>query len=177
MEARHAGGWARVVVWIGAIVSACSFTWVYLTLLAIAASWFGYLGPAEISFGLNLGYVIAAPAVVLTALLQPTSRWAAGYRKRAPISLDAPDYGAFELDYGANHNITDLPQAFKAATHFLNRGGDSGDSDGDSGKLIALGVIAALALACGALTTATLIKRYAAVPPLPAATNRPPTPV
>jgi hypothetical protein len=98
--------------------------------------------------------------------------WSGRYRERSRRTLDASSYDAFELDYAENHDIIELRQAFQAATDFLTRDRDS-DGDGETGKLVALAVIAAVALAAGILTTATLIKLYAATASLPTAPDRP----
>jgi hypothetical protein len=48
VEARVAGGWHRLMCWIGAIMSACGFTWCYLSFLALTAHHFGWLTDEQV---------------------------------------------------------------------------------------------------------------------------------
>src|ERR1700722_10237120 len=58
VEARHEGGWHRFMCWMGAIMSACGFTWCYLSFLALTAHYFQWITEDQVRATLELGYVL-----------------------------------------------------------------------------------------------------------------------
>src|SRR5215475_15307656 len=58
IEARISGGWRRLMCWIGAVMSACGFTWCYLSFLALTAHHFQWLTDEQVLAALNLGYLL-----------------------------------------------------------------------------------------------------------------------
>src|SRR5690349_6837454 len=52
VEAKVAGGWYRFMCWMGAIMSACGFTWCYLSFLALSAHYFGWITDAQMKAAL-----------------------------------------------------------------------------------------------------------------------------
>src|SRR4051812_10180723 len=68
-EAKSAGGWPRFMTWMGAIMSASGFTWVYLILAAFGLGSAGILPPEYVQYALELGYIIIIPGILFSGLM------------------------------------------------------------------------------------------------------------
>src|SRR5258708_12839718 len=58
VESKMIGGFFRMTVWCGAIMSACGFTWVYIALLGLLAQSFQWLPARYIQGIFSLGYLV-----------------------------------------------------------------------------------------------------------------------
>jgi hypothetical protein len=156
-ESKIIGGWTRFITWCGLVMSACGFTWVYLTLLAMIAVSTGHLTPEDGELMFKLGYLI----IILPVLGSGFGIWAhslaVAYRQR---SLGSTTIAAWNT-YAQFKNTWD------AASHAGNFLSDvieglgkrkSRSSKDGAGILIILLVI--LAVLGGAITTG-LIARWA----------------
>ena len=81
VEARVAGGWHRLMCWIGAIMSACGFTWCYLSFLALTAHYFQWLTDEQVLAALNLGYVLLLPFILFGGYAITLDSWAQAFRR------------------------------------------------------------------------------------------------
>ncbi len=163
-ETKKMGGWARFMSWMGATMSACGFTWVYLIVLAIVAQAAGLLGPRQVSGMVALGYAIIILPVLGSGLAIALDSWATAWRTRSFGNIAAAGYNTFAQVYNTYEAIESLPGVFSAIGD-LFKGSDS-SSDSEEGELGAAAVILAIALVIfavvgGVLTTATIIRSTA----------------
>jgi uncharacterized membrane protein (DUF485 family) len=169
VEVRHAGGWPRFLAWMGAVMSACGFTWCYLLLLAFVAYWAQWLTTPQLEAMINLGYVLIIPGVLFSGLMITIDSWAQAYRRRTLASFGTAAYNTFAQIHNTYHAISDLGRAFRGLAAFFqgSRGRDRKDRD-DAGAVLLVVLLVLLALFGGILTTAAIIRRVAGrEPPLP----------
>lgn len=155
-ESKIIGGWSRFIVWCGLVMSACGFTWVYLTLLtmiAVSASW---LTPADGEIMFKLGYLI----IILPILGSGFGIWAhsivQAYRQRTFGSVAVAGwntYAQFQNTWDAASHapgfISDVMERFA--------GGDD-DDDGKGAAAILMILLVILALAGGIITTGVIAR-------------------
>lgn len=154
-ESRLIGGWTRFITWCGLVMSACGFTWVYLTILtmvAIAANW---LTPDDAILMFKLGYLIIILPVLGSGLGIWAHSLAVAYRERSFGSMAVAGWNTF----AQVHNTW---EAARHAPNFLNdvlNGFGKRRSSKNGGGIIIL-LLVILAVAGGAITTG-LIARWA----------------
>src|SRR5262249_12776094 len=81
VEVRLAGGWHRFMCWMGAVMSACGFTWCYLSFLALTAHHFQWLTDDQVLAALNLGYVLLLPFILFGGYAITLDSWAQAFRR------------------------------------------------------------------------------------------------
>lgn len=167
VETKHYGGWPRFMAWMGAIQSACGFSWCYLFLLAILANQLHYLNDKTLMVCLDLGYILIVPGMLFSGLMITVDSWARAYKERTLANFGTAAYNSFAQIYNTYNAIEDIGPAFKSVVNFFGSDSKSGDSDDDNGGAIVLLLIVALAFAGGIITTAAIIKHTAAREPLP----------
>lgn len=156
-ETKVIGGWPRLIVWCGLVMSACGFSWVYLviaTLIAVSGGWLT-LQQGKILF--DLGYI----ALIIPILGSGLGIWvhsvmvAVRRRKFGDVAVAA--WNTFAQAHNTWEAASYAPSAFKEVVEFMK----SDDADEAKGKAIALVIgLCILVLFLGALTTA-LIARWA----------------
>jgi hypothetical protein len=171
VEARVAGGWPRILVWSGAVMSASGFTWCYLIFLALTAYHFDYITSEQLAVALNLGYVILIPGILLSGLMITLDSWARAFREGGFLNYGVAAYNTYAQIHNTYSAITTFGKAFGSVSDFFGKGGSSDSRDSKSG-LVAVILLVALALTAGILTTAFIIWRVAASTPLPPAPTR-----
>jgi hypothetical protein len=167
VEARHYGGWPRLMCWAGAVQSAAGFTWCYLLALAFGGWYFDFLPDRALTIMLGIGYLIIVPAMLLSGLAIMLDSWAQAYRSGSLLDIGIASYNT----YAQIHNTYAAAESFSAVIQGLGEAlTPSSDSDDDSsGLVIVLGIVAAVvSVGLGVLTTYTIINRYAGSVPLPA---------
>jgi hypothetical protein len=169
IEARVAGGWHQFMCWIGAIMSACGFTWCYLSFLALTAHYFQLLTEEQVLAALNLGYVLLLPFILFGGYAITFDSWAQAFRRGGILNYGAAawnTYASFHNTYSAWRNLSG---AFASLGNFFggSRRGES-DRNGEGGRgIIIVLLLVVFALLAGVLTTAAIIRRVAATEPLP----------
>ncbi|HVS36102.1 MAG TPA: hypothetical protein VMS17_11020 [Gemmataceae bacterium] len=168
VEARLAGGWRRFMCWMGAVMSACGFTWCYLSFLVLTASYFQWIPESAALAALNLGYVLLIPFILFAGYAITLDSWVQAFRRGGFLNYGMAawnTYASLHNTYSAWRNLggafTSLGQLF---------GGRRSSRDGDSGggsPVIIVVLLVALALLGGVITTAVIIRRVAATDPLP----------
>jgi hypothetical protein len=162
VETKHAGGWPRFMAWMGAVMSACGFTWCYLLLLALIAYWVEWLTQPQIEAMMSLGYILLIPGILFSGLMITIDSWAQAYRRRTLGSFGTAAYNTFAQIHNTYHAISGMGQAFRGLTDFFGGSGDSRRRDNDnSGAVLLVILLVLLALFGGILTTAAIIRRVA----------------
>ncbi len=170
VEAKHSGGWARIMAWSGAVMSASGFTWCYLLVLAALAYYFDWLTLDVIGVMIQLGYVVLIPGILLSGLAITFDSWANAYRRRTFGSFGTAAWNTYAQIHNTYSAIQGIGPALRNVTEFFTGGSRrSRNSDRDGGGLLVLLVVALvlLALLGGIMTTATIIHRVAGTSPLP----------
>ena len=167
VDARHENGWHRFMCWMGAVMSACGFTWCYLSFLALTAVYFEWINEYQAKVALNLGYLLLLPFLLFAGYAITLDSWVRAYRHGGFLRYGAAawnTYASLHNTYSAWRNVGG---AFASLSDFLGAGRkDRRDRDGAGSVLIVL-LLVVFALAAGILTTAVIIRRVAATDPLP----------
>jgi hypothetical protein len=153
-ESRIIGGWIRVVTWCALVMSACGFTWVYLTVLTIGAVAFGKLDPYWADIAFKLGYLALIGPVLGSGLGIWAHSLAEAYRRRS--------FGSAAV--AAWNTYAQVSNAWDAARHapgflddVLKAFGGRGRKSKDDGALMVV-LLFVLALAAGAITTGAIAR-------------------
>ena len=168
IDARVAGGWHRLICWVGAIMSACGFTWCYLSFLALTAHHFQWLSDEQVAAALNLGYLLLLPFILFGGYALTLDSWAQAFRRGGLLSYGAAAWNTYASIHNTYSAWRNMGGAFASLGNFLGgRRRDGGSQDGNGGGIIIVLLLVAFALLAGVLTTAAIIRRVAASDPLP----------
>jgi hypothetical protein len=170
VEARVAGGWHRLTCWAGAVMSACGFTWCYLSFLALTAHHFGWLTDDQVRAALDLGYVLLLPFVLFGGYAITLDSWAQAFRRGGFLSYGAAAWNTYASVHNTYSAWRNLGGAFSSLGDFLGGRRRERDRGGDGGVVVVL-LLVAFALLAGVLTTAVIIRRVAATDALPPPTG------
>jgi hypothetical protein len=166
VEARHEGGWHRFMCWMGAVMSACGFTWCYLSFLALTASYFDWISEQQMKAALNLGYVLLLPFILFAGYAITLDSWAQAYRRGGFLNYGAAAWNTYASIHNTYSAWRNLGGAFSSLGEFFGGRRSSRDGDGP-GPVIIVILLVVFALLGGILTTAAIIRRVAATDPLP----------
>jgi len=155
-ESKIIGGWTRFIVWCGLVMSACGFTWCYLTVFGLIGITTGKLTPEQLEALFNLGYLM----ILLPLLGSGLGIWihslVEAYRRRTFGSVAVAGWNTFAQAHNTWSAAKNAPNAIDGLFKFF--GGKKGSRKNDGGAVVIL--LAILALSAGIITTA-LIARWA----------------
>ncbi len=168
VEARHEGGWHRFMCWMGAVMSACGFTWCYLSFLALTANYFQWITEEQTMAALNLGYLLLLPFLLFAGYAITLDSWGQAYRNGGFLNYGAAAWNTYASIHNTYSAWRNMGGAFASLGDFLKRRRSSRD-DGGGGLngIILVILLVGLALFGGILTTMVIIRRVAATDPLP----------
>ena len=168
IDARVAGGWHRLMCWVGAVMSACGFTWCYLSFLALTAHHFQWLSDEQVEAALNLGYLLLLPFILFGGYALTLDSWAQAFRRGGLLNYGAAAWNTYASIHNTYSAWRNMGGAFASLGNFLGGGRRGRESrDGDGGGIVIVLLLVAFALLAGVLTTAAIIRRVAASDPLP----------
>ncbi len=165
-ESKHSGGWPHFLNWLGAIMSACGFTWCYLAV----AIFFGGTIPYEHDDGTSaplltmeqvqavaqLGYLIIIGPIIGSGLGIMVHSWGVFYRRRTIGGGAVAGWNTFANIYNISSALSYVPEASSGvADFFFGKGSDSKDGKGWVLFLVLLALIG------GILTTRAILLRTA----------------
>jgi hypothetical protein len=152
-------GWPKFMAWMGAVMSACGFTWCYLIVACVIATISGKVPPKYVQAIFELGYVAIIFPVLGSGLAITVESWSHFWRRRTFGSGALATYNTAANIYNTYEAIEALPSIFSDL-----KGVFSSDDDDDGIKgLLTLVVIVAVTLAIfGGILTTTLIVRSTA---------------
>jgi hypothetical protein len=155
-ESKIIGGWTRFVVWCGLVMSACGFTWCYLTILTIVAVVGGWLTPewGEVMF--ELGYLIIILPVLGSGLGIWAHSLAVAYRERNFSSVAVAGWNTYAQARNTWQAAQHAPSAFKEVVEAFS--GKNRKSSKDSGAALLVILLVILAVAGGSMTTAAIAR-------------------
>lgn len=159
------GGVAHFMNWMGAVMSACGFTWCYTILLAVSGgsipipqedgSSAPILDPESIQVLLELGYVAIILPVLGSGLAITLQSWAFFWRRRTFGSGAVAGYNTFAQVHNIYSAASTLPGVFR------HLGSVFKGSSGQNTKNVVLIALVAIALFGGVLTTWVIIRASA----------------
>ncbi|TSC81745.1 MAG: hypothetical protein G01um101420_850 [Parcubacteria group bacterium Gr01-1014_20] len=158
VETKAVGGWPRFMAWMGGIMSACGFTWVYLFILALLAQAFGRLGPEEINGMLSLGYLVIILPIIGSGLAITIDSWAHFWRRKSFGSGAVAGYNTFAQTYNTYQAIKTVPKAFEAVGGLFK---GKGSRDGKGAAAVFILILVVLAICGGTLTTIAIVRATA----------------
>lgn len=165
VEAKHLGGFIRLVVWCAAIQSAIGFSMVILAAMVFGAIAIGYLPPELGKSAFSLWYLLAIVPALGSGLIITIHSWIVAYRERSLSSMGVASWNTFAMAYDTYHAFDGVGKALSEVGKLFDTK-DSSDNNGKAVMVVILLVI--IAVLGGMLLTATIIKRYAGTLPLPA---------
>lgn len=155
-ESKIIGGWTRVITWCGLIMSACGFTWVYLTILTMIAVAGHWLTPewGEVMF--KLGYLIIILPVIGSGFGIWASSIANAYRRRSFGSIGIAGWNTYAQYRNTWEAASHAPGFLKDVLNAFSSKKSRNSKDSAAGILVILLVI--LAVAGGAITTGAIAR-------------------
>jgi hypothetical protein len=166
VDARHENGWHRFMCWMGAVMSACGFTWCYLSFLVLTAFYFQWLTEEQARLALNLGYILLLPFMLFAGYAITLDSWAQAYRRGGFLRYGAAAWNTYASIHNTYSAWRNLGGAFASLGDLFGGRKGSRDRDGGGGIIIVI-LLVLFALLGGVLTTAAIIRRAAATDPLP----------
>ena len=155
-ESKVIGGWTRFITWCGLVMSACGFTWVYLsilTMIAVAAQW---LTPEWGVVMFKLGYLI----IILPILGSGFGIWAHSiahaYRRRSFGSVAIAGWNTYAQFRNTWEAASHAPSFMRDVMDAFVSKDRRSSKDGAAAMLAVLLVI--LAVAGGAMTTGAIAR-------------------
>ena len=155
-ESKVIGGWTRFITWCGLVMSACGFTWVYLsilTMIAVAAQW---LTPEWGMVMFKLGYLI----IILPILGSGFGIWAHSiahaYRRRSFGSVAIAGWNTYAQFRNTWEAASHAPSFMRDVMDAFVSKDRRSSKDGAAAMLAVLLVI--LAVAGGAMTTGAIAR-------------------
>lgn len=154
---KTAGIGVKLLLWSGAIMSACGFTWCYLIPLSLAAGALEIL-PWEYVYGsLNLGYLIIIGPVLASGLVIMVHSWKRAWEKRSLMNYGVAGWNTFAQVHNTVRAMQTIPAAFDGVAKLFK--GGSGNGKGKAQLMMV--VLVALCLVGGIATTVALIRSSA----------------
>lgn len=162
-ETKHVGGVAHFMNWMGAIMSACGFTWCYL----LIAGFGGAAIPIEQDDGtmaplltqdalkafMELGYLVIIGPILGSGLALTIHSWAAYWRSRSLGDGVVAGWNSFAQVYNTVSALEHVPDAASGVASFFK--GEKKD-----GKVLVVALVICAALG-GILTTYAIVRTTA----------------
>lgn len=156
-ESKIIGGWTRFVTWCALVMSACGFTWVYLTLVTLGAIGGGWLTARQGQVLFELGYLV----LILPILGSGFGLWAnslvEAHRQRTLGSVGVGVWNTYAQFHNTWQAASDAPGFFSDVMGFFSSDDDNDDNSASAGLIL---LLVLLALAGGIITT-TVIAQWA----------------
>lgn len=169
VESKFMGGFTRFMVWMGAIMAACGFSWCLLIFLVLGgqALFPEYITTEIARVSFSLGYLIIVPAILFSGLMIWIDSLVQAWRQRDLPSMGVAAWNTFAQAYNTYEAIQGIPQAFGDVMSFFKSDGGGDSNDARGAAILIVIVLVVLAIAGGIIITASIIKKYAATTPLP----------
>lgn len=161
VESKAVGGWIWLVCVSGAIMSAIGFSSVYMFLIAILAVTTGYMEPSAVQAMTSLWYILIIIPALSTGLIITIESWRVALREKSLMNMGVAGFNTLAQAYNMYQAFTGIGDAFSKVGEFFS------DSDSNGRAIMAVLLLVAISLLGGVLTTAVLIRKYAASVALP----------
>jgi hypothetical protein len=128
VDARHEGGWHRFMCWMGAVLSACGFTWCYLSFLVLSAHYFKWITEEQTMAALDLGYVLLLPFLLFAGYAITLDSWAQAYRRGGFLNYGTAAWNTYASLHNTYSAWQNLGGAFTSLGNYF-KGNRSRDDD------------------------------------------------
>lgn len=168
IETKMMGGFTRFMVWMGAIMAACGFTWCLLIFFVFGGHVLfpEYVTKQMVSVSLSLGYLVIVPAILFSGFMIWIDSIVQAWRRRDLPSMGIAAWNTFAQIHNTYQAIDGIPQAFGEVMNFFGKAASDSDDAKSATFLIVIGLVV-MSLVGGIIITMAIIKKYAATVPLP----------
>jgi hypothetical protein len=153
IESKMIGGFFRMTVWCGAIMSACGFTWVYIALLGMLAQSFQWLPARYIQGIFSLGYLVIILPLLGSGLGIAVSSWAQFWRQKNLINGGIAAWNTYAEISNIVNAVRFVPEAI---ANVLSAFKGEDDEEDNRALLIMLAVVL-VAVGAGVMTARAII--------------------
>ena len=158
-RATGVSGW---LMWLAdmsaAVMSASGFSYVYLTVMGYVAQTLGWISYDVQTLSLQIGYLIIAPAIVLSGVAILIDSWVKFVKEPGLMSGGITAWNTFAQVHNTLTVIETLPQVFSSVSASLSAPNDDEDGGSIAGVAIALVLLAVFG---GILTTCWIVSSVA----------------
>lgn len=156
-EAKTVGGLARFMAWMGAIMSACGFTWCYAVVVVtiMGPSGFHKLKPEQVKIVFELAYLAILLPIIGSGLAITIQSWAYAWKTRRLGDIAVGGWNGFAQIYNITTAVREVPGIFEHLGKFFS----SEDDEDSKGWLVALAILICIA---GIMTTYSIVQVVAA---------------
>lgn len=156
-EAKNAGGWTRFMSWMGGVMSAVGFTWIYLILAAeiFGPGGLGKLNAKYVEGMWSLGYLAIVIPLIGSGIAITIDSWAYFWRRRTWGSGGLAAWNTFADIFNIVQAMETVPGALKEVSGLFSSDGDDDASATMAKWAIGLAIFAVLA---GILTTVFIVR-------------------
>ena len=153
IESKMIGGFFRMTVWCGAIMSACGFTWVYIALLGMLAQSFQWLPAKYIQGIFSLGYLVIIVPVLGSGLGLAVSSWAQFWRQKNLINGGIAAWNTYAQISNMVSAVRFVPEAIgNVLSAFKGE-----DDEEDNRALLTMLAVVLAAVGAGVMTARAII--------------------
>ena len=153
VESKMIGGFSRMTVWCGAIMSACGFTWVYIALLGMLAQSFQWLPPRYIQGIFSLGYLVIILPLLGSGLGIAVSSWVQFWRQKNLINGGIAAWNTYAQISNVVSAVRFIPEAIGNVLSAFK--GD--DDEEDNRALLIMLAVVLVAVGAGVMTARAII--------------------
>lgn len=159
-ESKIIGGWTRVLVWSGLVMSACGFTWVYLVIIDMVAISTGYITQEQGQVLFELGYLMILIPILGSGFTIWIHSIVKAFKTRKLGDVAVAGWNTYAQVHNTYSAARHAPDALRNVMDFFSGGkkssSRSSSNNNNGGVIIILLVI--LALASGIITTAVIAR-------------------
>ncbi|MBV8177130.1 MAG: hypothetical protein JO151_21575 [Verrucomicrobia bacterium] len=153
VESKMMGGFSRMTVWCGAVMSACGFTWVYIALLGMLAQSFQWLPARYIQGIYSLGYLVIILPLIGSGLGIAVSSWVQFWRQKNLINGGIAAWNTYAQISNVVSAVRFVPEAI--GNVFSAFKGD--DDEEDNRALLVMLTVVLVAVGAGVMTARAII--------------------
>ena len=149
---KQAGGVSHFMNWMGAIMSACGFTWCYTIVIAFGCSLAGWLSSEQLIATLNLGYLAIILPLLGSGLAITVQSWVHFIRRPSLLNGGLTAWNTFAQVRNTMSAMHAIPSALEKVASAL-----TGDSDGDNAPATIMILVVVFSILGGVLTTRWIV--------------------
>ncbi|MCE9643063.1 MAG: hypothetical protein K8Q97_01915 [Candidatus Andersenbacteria bacterium] len=160
-ETKIIGGFSRFMVWCGLVMSACGFTWVYLTILTMIAVSCEWLTPhwGEVMF--KLGYLVIIGPVLGSGLAIWAHSIVVAYRRRNLSDVAVAAWNTYAQVSNTWEAASHAPGFLKEVMSAFSSTSDDDDDDNKGAQMGLLVILLVILAVFGGVITTGVIARWA----------------
>jgi hypothetical protein len=171
-ETKHIGGFLHFMNWMGAVMSACGFTWCYLVITVTIGGQIPVeqdngtmapaLSPEVLQATADLGFMLIYFPIVGSGIVITLQAWAAAWKRRTALNMGVAAWDTFAMVYNIRQGFVHIPGMWERLGGFFGSSKSSSSSSNSkmNPQVLVVLIVAATALA-GILTTYAIVTTVA----------------